>query len=144
LAVLTGTSAALASAGLALTGSQRLEFDRVQVDIVEEVVQLPVPAFRTAIAGLLAVQDARQRLGFACAAEALERSLLAVEGAVLAERAVHQAIAPKGDATKQWRAKAEIIAKARDWLASTLRLDEAGIRKEAVRAIETGRFEAIA
>lgn len=141
LAVLTGTSAALASAGLALTGSQRLEFDRLQADLVEEVVQLPVPAFRTAIAGLLAVQDARRRLGFAYPAEALERSLLAIEGAVLAERAMHQAIAPKGEATKQWRAKAEIIAKARDWLASTLRPDQARIREEAVRAIETGRAE---
>lgn len=141
LAVLTGTSAALASAGLAMTGSERLEFDRLQADLVEEISQLPVPAFRTAIAGLLAVQDARQRLGLTSAAEVLERSLLAVEGAVLAERSMHQAIAPKADATKHWRAKAEIIAKARDWSASTLRPDQAGMREEAARAIETGRFQ---
>lgn len=141
LAVLTGTSAALASAGLAMTGSERVEFDRLQADLVEEVSQLPVPAFRTAVAGLLAVQATRQRLGLASAAEALERSLLAVEGAVLAERWMHQAIAPKAEVTKQWRAKSEIIDKARVWLASTLRPDQAQMREEVGRAIETGRTQ---
>jgi hypothetical protein len=140
LAVLSGTSAALTTAGLALGGAGREADERLQVSMAEELAHLPSPTFRTAIAGLLAVHLTRLRLGFDPRAEALEFTLVAVQGTVLGEATLHESIAPKSDATKQWRIKAEVIAKALEWTATTLRSNQAREREDLVRAVETGEF----
>lgn len=138
LAVLSGTSAALATAGLALGGANRDEVERLQASMAEEIARMPTPAFRTAIAGLLAVHLARHRLGFDPRAEAMEFALASVQSAVLAEGTLHEEIAPKADATKQWRIKAEILDRAMGWSADSLRAEAATMRADIDRAIETG------
>lgn len=138
LAVLTGTSAALATAGVALGGVGREEAERLQASMAQEIAQFPPPAFRTAIAALLAVHLARLRLGLDARADELEFTLLCVQGVVLGESTLHAAIAPKADSTRQWRTKAEVLAKALEWAAGTLRTDQGRERAELARAIETG------
>lgn len=138
LAVLSGTSAALATAGLAFGAGSGDEVERLQASMAEEIAQMPTPAFRTAIAGLLAVHLARHRLGFDPRADALEHTLLAVQSSVRAEEALHAAIAPKADQAKQWRMKAEIIDRGIEWLAASLRTEAARMRADIQRALETG------
>jgi len=140
LAVLSGTSAALATAGLALGGASREDVERLQVSMAEEIAHLATPTFRTAIAGLLAVHLARHRLGLDSRADALEFTLSAVQGVVLGECTLHLAIAPKSDVTKQWRTKAEILVKAREWSETALHADQARARTDAIKAIESGEF----
>jgi hypothetical protein len=138
LAVLSGTSAALATAGLALGAGTRDDVERLQASMAEEIAQLPTPTFRTAMAGLLAVHLARQRLGYDSHASDLERTLLAVQSVVLAESTLHVAIAPKADQTKQWRIKAEILGKALDWSADALQPEQARSRADLARALDSG------
>lgn len=138
LAVLTGTSTALASAGLARSGDQQEDVDRLQGDMATEIARMPVADFRTAIAGVLAVHDARRRLGQGADAAAVERTLLGMETTVLAEASLHEAIAPKSDAARQWRARARIIERALAWSARAMPEETTDARAEVSRAIELG------
>jgi hypothetical protein len=117
LAVLSGTSMALTTAGIAAGKGTREQFAEIQGAMATELAHLPSQAFRTAVAGLLAIVGARHRLGLEPDAASVESVLLTIQATTLHEVGLHRAVAPDTDATKDWRRKAAIVDKALRWLA---------------------------
>jgi hypothetical protein len=141
LAVLTGTSMALTTAGLTIEEQAGKQFADLQLSIAQELAALPVPAFRTGLAGLLAVVRTRQILALASSAADVEATLLLVQSAVLHEVSLHRQIASGSRATKDWNKKGALVQRALDWLAK--KAADSGIpsdeRRAVIAAIEGGK-----
>lgn len=138
LAALSGTSMALTTAGITLEAKSGKQVAQLQQSIAQEVAGLPVPAFRTALSGVLAVTAARIQLELDENGAQTEQTLLLVQAEVLHRRSLHHEVAPGSRETAQWDKKADIVAKALDFLA--LKAKDSGIavaaRKAVVAAIE--------
>jgi predicted alpha/beta hydrolase family esterase len=134
LAVLTGTSMALTTAGIAREVQAGDQFADLQLSIAQELAGLPRPALRTALAGLLAVVGTRRRLALPSNAAEVEQTLLLVQATVLHEVSVHEAVSPGSRATKEWQRKAALVLRALDWLTRTAQ--DGGIPDRERRAAE--------
>lgn len=138
LAVLSGTSMAFTTTGLTLEGKSAPQFAKLQQTMAQEVAQLPSAAFRTALAGLLAVTSARRRLNLPSIATEVEATLLSIQATVLHEYSLHRQVATGSDPTKDWANKRDILDTALSWLAKKAKDDgiPSEIRQAVVAAIE--------
>jgi hypothetical protein len=117
LAVLTGTSAALAGAGVSLElAPDSKQAEPLLVQAVQSLAWSPLDELRTTVAGMLAVVGVQSRLGFISAAPIVEDVLLRTLALVNEEHGLHEYIAPGRPGTREWKAKADVLSLALDWV----------------------------
>ena len=117
IATLTGVGAAATGIGFGVGGSEDLEgVEQARRLAVAELSTMPIAALRNAVAGVLAVVDAQQRLRFESTGALVEEMLSSATDIVRAECELHEAVAPDRTGTKEWRRKVQLLERALDWL----------------------------
>ncbi len=117
IATLTGVGAAATGIGVGVGAGEDPEVvEQARRLAVEELSTMPVAALRNAVAGVLAVVDAQQRLRLESTGALVEEMLNSALDLVRAECELHEAVAPERSGTKEWRKKVQLLERALQWL----------------------------